>query len=78
MCDLSGATGTKRRGGPGGLNKLCGITPELQVIVGESALSRTDVRFFFFINLINTHFIRPHNQYIDKTRRFCTVFDVHY
>lgn len=40
---LRGATGTKRRGGPGGLNKLCGITPELQVIVGESALSRTDV-----------------------------------
>ncbi|CAH1439918.1 unnamed protein product [Lactuca virosa] len=38
-----GATGTKRRGGPGGLNKLCGITPELQVIVGESALSRTDI-----------------------------------
>ncbi|XP_076907858.1 uncharacterized protein LOC143564474 [Bidens hawaiensis] len=38
-----GHTGTKRRGGPGGLNKLCGITPELQVIVGESALSRTDI-----------------------------------
>ncbi|KAL8214741.1 hypothetical protein R6Q57_004190 [Mikania cordata] len=38
-----GSTGTKRRGGPGGLNKLCGITPELQVIVGESALSRTDI-----------------------------------
>ncbi|KAI3740901.1 hypothetical protein L2E82_31376 [Cichorium intybus] len=39
----AGSTGTKRRGGPGGLNKLCGITPELQVIVGESALSRTDI-----------------------------------
>lgn len=38
-----GSAGTKRRGGPGGLNKLCGITPELQVIVGESALSRTDI-----------------------------------
>ncbi|XP_071689878.1 uncharacterized protein [Rutidosis leptorrhynchoides] len=38
-----GVAGTKRRGGPGGLNKLCGITPELQVIVGESALSRTDI-----------------------------------
>ncbi|KAK9050401.1 hypothetical protein SSX86_030629 [Deinandra increscens subsp. villosa] len=38
-----GSTGTKRKGGPGGLNKLCGITPELQVIVGESALSRTDI-----------------------------------
>ncbi|KAI3766220.1 hypothetical protein L2E82_16272 [Cichorium intybus] len=40
---LRGLTGTKRRSGPGGLNKLCGITPELQVIVGESALSRTDI-----------------------------------
>ncbi|KAI7757433.1 hypothetical protein M8C21_014338, partial [Ambrosia artemisiifolia] len=38
-----GGTGNKRRGGPGGLNKLCGISPELQVIVGESSLSRTDV-----------------------------------
>ncbi|KAJ0438573.1 putative transcription regulator SWI/SNF-BAF60b family [Helianthus annuus] len=38
-----GGSGNKRRGGPGGLNKLCGISPELQVIVGESSLSRTDV-----------------------------------
>ncbi|XP_076951470.1 uncharacterized protein LOC143624856 [Bidens hawaiensis] len=38
-----GSSGNKRRGGPGGLNKLCGISPELQVIVGESSLSRTDV-----------------------------------
>ncbi|KAL8268094.1 hypothetical protein R6Q59_001901 [Mikania micrantha] len=38
-----GSSANKRRGGPGGLNKLCGISPELQVIVGESSLSRTDV-----------------------------------
>ncbi|KAL8228236.1 hypothetical protein R6Q57_015820 [Mikania cordata] len=37
------SSANKRRGGPGGLNKLCGISPELQVIVGESSLSRTDV-----------------------------------
>lgn len=33
----------KRRGGPGGLNKLCGVSPELQVIVGQPALPRTEV-----------------------------------
>ncbi|KAI3795754.1 hypothetical protein L1987_38411 [Smallanthus sonchifolius] len=38
-----GSSANKRRGGPGGLNKLCGISPELQVIVGKSSLSRTDV-----------------------------------
>ncbi|KAK9084701.1 hypothetical protein Sjap_025112 [Stephania japonica] len=39
----SGTTGTKRRGGPGGLNKLCGVSPVLQAIVGEPALSRTQI-----------------------------------
>ncbi|XP_052182441.1 uncharacterized protein LOC127795052 isoform X2 [Diospyros lotus] len=34
---------TKRRGGPGGLNKVCGVSPELQAIVGEPALSRTEI-----------------------------------
>lgn len=37
------ATGTKRRGGPGGLNKVCGVSPELQAIVGEPALPRTEI-----------------------------------
>ncbi|GAV87258.1 SWIB domain-containing protein [Cephalotus follicularis] len=32
----------KRRGGPGGLNKLCGVSPQLQVIVGQPALPRTE------------------------------------
>ncbi|KAJ4980722.1 hypothetical protein NE237_031559 [Protea cynaroides] len=39
----SAPTGTKRRGGPGGLNKVCGVSPELQAIVGEPALARTQI-----------------------------------
>ncbi|KAA8515595.1 hypothetical protein F0562_018794 [Nyssa sinensis] len=35
--------GTKRRGGPGGLNKVCGVSTELQAIVGEPALPRTEI-----------------------------------
>lgn len=34
---------TKRKGGPGGLNKLCGVSPELQTIVGQPALPRTEI-----------------------------------
>ncbi|KAM5584326.1 hypothetical protein ABKV19_003945 [Rosa sericea] len=33
----------KRKGGPGGLNKLCGVSPELQVIVGHPTLPRTEI-----------------------------------
>ncbi|CAI9787798.1 unnamed protein product [Fraxinus pennsylvanica] len=36
-------TGRKRRGGPGGLNKLCGVSPELQTIVGQPTLPRTEI-----------------------------------
>ncbi|CAL5409387.1 unnamed protein product [Camellia sinensis] len=39
----SAPAGTKRRGGPGGLNKVCGVSPELQTIVGEPALARTEI-----------------------------------
>ncbi|KAF5949460.1 hypothetical protein HYC85_011453 [Camellia sinensis] len=39
----SSQTGRKRRGGPGGLNKLCGVSPELQAIVGHPALPRTEI-----------------------------------
>lgn len=39
----SAPVGAKRRGGPGGLNKVCGVSPELQAIVGEPALPRTEV-----------------------------------
>uniref|UniRef100_A0A7N0VL23 DM2 domain-containing protein n=1 Tax=Kalanchoe fedtschenkoi TaxID=63787 RepID=A0A7N0VL23_KALFE len=33
----------KRKGGAGGLNKPCGVTPELQAIVGHAALPRTEI-----------------------------------
>ncbi|KAF7803829.1 Upstream activation factor subunit UAF30 [Senna tora] len=39
----SAPTGGKRRGGAGGLNKVCGVSPELQAIVGEPALPRTEI-----------------------------------
>ncbi|CAN8325588.1 unnamed protein product [Cochlearia groenlandica] len=34
---------TKRKGGPGGLNKVCRVSPELQIVVGEPALPRTEI-----------------------------------
>ena len=33
----------RKRGGPGGLNKLCGVSPLLQPIVGHPTLPRTEV-----------------------------------
>ncbi|KAI3456857.1 hypothetical protein Pfo_013520 [Paulownia fortunei] len=39
----SAPTAKKRRGGPGGLNKLCGVSPELQTIVGQPTLPRTEI-----------------------------------
>ncbi|KAF3973528.1 hypothetical protein CMV_003064 [Castanea mollissima] len=39
----SAPVGAKRRGGPGGLNKVCGVSPELQAVVGEPALPRTEI-----------------------------------
>ncbi|KAK6132990.1 hypothetical protein DH2020_033281 [Rehmannia glutinosa] len=39
----SAPTGKKRRGGPGGLNKLCGVSPELQTIVGQPTMPRTEI-----------------------------------
>ncbi|CAN8230997.1 unnamed protein product [Cochlearia groenlandica] len=33
----------KRKGGPGGLNKVCKVSPELEVVVGEPALPRTEI-----------------------------------
>ncbi|KAJ1269062.1 hypothetical protein BS78_07G181500 [Paspalum vaginatum] len=39
----SASAGAKRKGGPGGLNKVCGVSPELQAIVGEPAMARTEI-----------------------------------
>ncbi|KAK4771131.1 hypothetical protein SAY87_031663 [Trapa incisa] len=39
----SGPLKPKRKGGAGGLYKLCGVSPELQAIVGQPALSRTEI-----------------------------------
>ncbi|KAL3508423.1 hypothetical protein ACH5RR_027824 [Cinchona calisaya] len=39
----SASTGKKRRGGPGGLNKLCGVSPELQAVVGQATMPRTEI-----------------------------------
>ncbi|GAA0139614.1 chromatin/chromatin-binding, or -regulatory protein [Lithospermum erythrorhizon] len=33
----------KRKGGPGGLTKLCGVSPELQTIVGQPTMPRTEI-----------------------------------
>ncbi|KAK3122089.1 hypothetical protein QOZ80_8BG0664970 [Eleusine coracana subsp. coracana] len=39
----SATTGVKRRAGSGGLNKVCGVSPELQAIVGEPTMARTEI-----------------------------------
>ncbi|CAL1354059.1 unnamed protein product [Linum trigynum] len=39
----SGSSKAKRRGGAGGLNKLCGVSPELEAVVGHPALPRTEI-----------------------------------
>lgn len=43
MVCCSAPAAPKRRGGPGGLSKICGVSPELQVIVGEPTMARTEV-----------------------------------
>ncbi|XP_009770617.1 uncharacterized protein [Nicotiana sylvestris] len=51
----SATSGTKRRGGPGGLNKVCGVSPELQAIVGQPAMPRTEIVKQLWV------YIRKHN-----------------
>ncbi|KAI8024126.1 Upstream activation factor subunit spp27 [Camellia lanceoleosa] len=53
--NLGSQTGKKRRGGPGGLNKLCGVSPELQAIVGHPAPPRTEIvkQLWFYIRKNN-------------------------
>ncbi|PKA47313.1 hypothetical protein AXF42_Ash017258 [Apostasia shenzhenica] len=44
LCVLQSApVAPKRRGGPGGLSKVCGVSPELQAIVGEPTMARTQI-----------------------------------
>ncbi|KAI4294935.1 hypothetical protein MLD38_040771 [Melastoma candidum] len=33
----------KRKGGTGGLSKLCRVSPELEAIVGQPAMPRTEI-----------------------------------
>jgi upstream activation factor subunit UAF30 len=59
----SAPVGTKRRGGPGGLNKVCSVSPELQAIVGEPALSRTEIVKQLWV------YIRKHNLQDPSNKR---------
>jgi hypothetical protein len=45
-CSLPKNEKKKRSGGGGGLNKACGLSPELQAIIGEAELPRTQVNFY--------------------------------
>jgi upstream activation factor subunit UAF30 len=54
LCVISPSASKRKRGGPGGLNKVCAISPELQTIVGETAMSRTQVlSIFHYDRMIN-------------------------
>ncbi|KAJ6316990.1 hypothetical protein OIU78_020139 [Salix suchowensis] len=55
--------GSKRRGGPGGLNKVCGVSPELQAVVGEPALPRTEIVKQLW------HYIRKNNLQDPSNKR---------
>ncbi|XP_047939787.1 uncharacterized protein LOC125187275 [Salvia hispanica] len=56
-------SGTKRRGGPGGLNKLCGVSPKLQAIVGQPELPRTEIVKQLWV------YIRKHNLQDPENKR---------
>ncbi|TVU16473.1 hypothetical protein EJB05_40041, partial [Eragrostis curvula] len=43
LWSVSSSASKRKRGGPGGLNKVCAISPELQTIIGETAMSRTQI-----------------------------------
>ncbi|KAL0301095.1 UNVERIFIED_CONTAM: hypothetical protein Sradi_6386300 [Sesamum radiatum] len=50
------SNGEKKRGGPGGLNKLCGVSPVLQTIVGQPTLPRTEI-YDVNANLVRSNII---------------------
>ncbi|RVW80470.1 Upstream activation factor subunit UAF30 [Vitis vinifera] len=43
MLILGAPAAAKRRGGSGGLNKVCGVSTELQAVVGEPTMPRTQI-----------------------------------
>ncbi|KAK9706330.1 hypothetical protein RND81_07G117000 [Saponaria officinalis] len=55
-------TATKKRGGPGGLNKLCGVSPELQAIVGEATMSRTEIVKQLWVYIRKNNLQDPSNK----------------
>ncbi|XP_047951933.1 uncharacterized protein LOC125197253 [Salvia hispanica] len=59
----SASTGKKRRGGPGGLNKLCNVSPLLQAIVGQPSLPRTEIVKQLWV------YIRKHNLQDPNNKR---------
>ncbi|KAL9273250.1 Upstream activation factor subunit spp27-like protein [Drosera capensis] len=59
----SAPSGTKRKGGTGGLSKLCGLSPELQAVLGQSALARTEVVKQLWV------YIRKHNLQDPSNKR---------
>ncbi|GAB2298956.1 hypothetical protein Dimus_033032 [Dionaea muscipula] len=59
----SASTGAKRRAGTGGLSKVCGLSPELQAVVGQSALPRTEVVKQLWV------YIRKHNLQDPSNKR---------
>ncbi|KAJ6749456.1 hypothetical protein OIU85_000129 [Salix viminalis] len=61
--ESSTPVGSKRRGGPGGLNKVCGVSPELQAVVGEPALPRTEIVKQLW------HYIRKNNLQDPSNKR---------
>ncbi|XP_047973552.1 uncharacterized protein LOC125216001 isoform X1 [Salvia hispanica] len=63
----SASTGKKRRGGPGGLNKLCNVSPLLQAIVGQPSLPRTEI----FSQIVKQLwvYIRKHNLQDPNNKR---------
>ncbi|XP_059624768.1 uncharacterized protein LOC132267644 isoform X2 [Cornus florida] len=54
--------GTKRRGGPGGLNKVCRVSTELQAIVGEPALPRTEIVKQLWVYIRKNNLQDPSNK----------------
>ncbi|KAI4371172.1 hypothetical protein MLD38_019438 [Melastoma candidum] len=54
--------GTKRRGGPGGLNKVCGVSVELQAIVGEPAMPRTEIVKQLWVYIRKNNLQDPSNK----------------